>query len=74
MGCKIRFGATSCVRIGHILAEHVRDVIKRLGLPTRLSEVGVPEEGIPLLEDVSSDYIPSLNINLTGFERGSLDE
>ena len=26
------------------------------------------------LEDVSSDYIPSLNINLTGFERGSLDE
>ncbi len=28
------------------------------------------EEGIPLLEDVTSDYIPSMNINLTGFERG----
>src|ERR1700704_4831869 len=34
---------------GHVIAEHVRDVVKRLGLPTRLSEVGVPEEGIPLL-------------------------
>jgi lactaldehyde reductase len=36
-------------QVGHALAEHVRDVTKRLGLPTRLSEVGVPEEGIPLL-------------------------
>jgi alcohol dehydrogenase class IV len=32
-----------------VLAEYVRGVVKRLGLPTRLSEVGVPEEGIPLL-------------------------
>jgi DNA-directed RNA polymerase subunit beta len=28
------------------------------------------EEAIPLLEDLSSDYVPSLDINLTGFERG----
>ena len=39
----------SCEQVGHVLAEHVRGVVKRLGLPTRLSEVGVPEEGIPVL-------------------------
>jgi alcohol dehydrogenase len=36
-------------QVGHALAEHVRGMVMRLGLPTRLSEVGVPEEGIPLL-------------------------
>jgi alcohol dehydrogenase class IV len=35
--------------IGHALAEHVRGVVARLGLPTRLSEVGVPESAIPVL-------------------------
>jgi alcohol dehydrogenase len=36
-------------QVGHVLAEHVRAKVKSLGLPTRLSEVGVPEEGIPIL-------------------------
>jgi alcohol dehydrogenase len=36
-------------QVGHVLAEHVRGVVQQLGLPTRLSEVGVPEEGIPVL-------------------------
>ncbi len=35
--------------IGHALAEHVRGLIHSLGLPTRLSQVGVTEAGIPLL-------------------------
>jgi alcohol dehydrogenase class IV len=35
--------------VGHALAEHVRKLVRDLGLPTRLSEVGVPEAGIPLL-------------------------
>lgn len=35
--------------VGHELAEHVRGVVRELGLPTRLSEVGVPESGIPVL-------------------------
>ena len=35
--------------VGDALATHVTELVGRLGLPTRLSEVGVPEEGIPLL-------------------------
>ncbi|MDQ6914878.1 MAG: iron-containing alcohol dehydrogenase [Actinomycetota bacterium] len=35
--------------VGHALAEHVRALVARLGLPTRLSEVGVPESAIPVL-------------------------
>ena len=35
--------------VGHALAEHVRALVGSLGLPTRLSQVGVPEAGIPLL-------------------------
>jgi alcohol dehydrogenase class IV len=35
--------------IGHTLAEHVRGVVTRLGLPTRLSAVGVQESAIPVL-------------------------
>lgn len=35
--------------IAHSLAEHVRSLVAGLGLPTRLSEVGVPESGIPVL-------------------------
>jgi len=37
--------------IGEALAAHVTDLIVRLGLPTRLSQVGVPEDGIPALVD-----------------------
>jgi alcohol dehydrogenase len=36
-------------QVGHVLADHVRGMVNRLGLPTRLSEVGVPEESIPIL-------------------------
>src|SRR6266566_4646567 len=39
----------SGAEIGHTLAEHVRGLVRSLGLPTRLSEVGVPESGIPAL-------------------------
>ncbi len=35
--------------IGHLLAAHIRELVRSLGLPTRLSQVGVPESGIPLL-------------------------
>jgi alcohol dehydrogenase len=35
--------------VGKALADHVRGMTSRLGLPRRLSEVGVPEEGIPTL-------------------------
>jgi alcohol dehydrogenase class IV len=35
--------------VGSALADHLRGMVSRLGLPGRLSEVGVPEEGIPAL-------------------------
>jgi alcohol dehydrogenase class IV len=35
--------------IGDALATHVSGLAAELGLPTRLSEVGVPEDGIPVL-------------------------
>jgi alcohol dehydrogenase class IV len=35
--------------IGPALAAHIRELVRSLGLPTRLSQVGVPEAGIPLL-------------------------
>jgi alcohol dehydrogenase class IV len=48
--------------VGHALAEHVRGVVKRLDLPVRLSEVGVPEEGIPkLAEDAEGDGCTLVN-------------
>ncbi len=37
--------------IGDALAAHLTDLVARLGLPTRLSDVGVPESGIPALVD-----------------------
>jgi alcohol dehydrogenase class IV len=37
--------------IGDALAAYVTSLVDRLGLPTRLSQVGVPEEGIPALVD-----------------------
>jgi alcohol dehydrogenase class IV len=36
-------------KVGAALAGAVRELSARLGLPRRLSEVGVPEEGIPML-------------------------
>jgi alcohol dehydrogenase class IV len=48
--------------VGHALAEHVRDLVRRLGLPTRLSEVGVPEDGIPaLVEGAEGDGCTLVN-------------
>ena len=41
--------AGDAAAVGSALADHVRGLTSRLGLPGRLSEVGVPEEGIPVL-------------------------
>jgi alcohol dehydrogenase class IV len=44
------------------LADHVRGMVERMGLPTRLSQVGVPEEGIPaLVEGAMGDGTTLLN-------------
>jgi alcohol dehydrogenase class IV len=44
------------------LADHVSGMVERLGLPTRLSQVGVPEEGIPaLVEGAMGDGTTLLN-------------
>ena len=48
--------------IGDALAEHITKLIRRLGLPTRLSEAGVPESGIPaLVEGAMGDGTTLLN-------------
>ena len=48
--------------IGEALAAHLTELTARLGLPTRLSEVGVPEEGIPaLVEGAMGDGTTLLN-------------
>jgi alcohol dehydrogenase class IV len=47
---------------GDALAEHVTELVAGLGLPTRLSEVGVPESGIPqLVEGAIGDGTTLLN-------------
>jgi alcohol dehydrogenase class IV len=38
-------------QVGRALADHIRELRARLGLPGRLSEVGVPEHGIPQLAE-----------------------
>ncbi|HWH43952.1 MAG TPA: iron-containing alcohol dehydrogenase [Thermoleophilaceae bacterium] len=48
--------------VGEALAAHVTDLIGALGLPSRLSEVGVPEEGIPrLVEGAMGDGCTIVN-------------
>jgi lactaldehyde reductase len=48
--------------IGDALAGYVTGTVERLGLPTRLSQVGVPEEGIPaLVEGAMGDGLTLLN-------------
>jgi alcohol dehydrogenase class IV len=48
--------------IGDALAEYLTELTGRLGLPTRLSQVGVPEDGIPaLVEGAMGDGTTLLN-------------
>jgi alcohol dehydrogenase class IV len=48
--------------IGDALADHISELTARLGLPTRLSQVGVPEDGIPaLVEGAMGDGTTLLN-------------
>jgi alcohol dehydrogenase class IV len=48
--------------VAETLAAHVTDLVERLGLPTRLSEVGVPEESVPVLvEGAMGDAASLLN-------------
>ena len=55
--------------VGDALAEHVTELVARLGLPTRLSEVGVPESGIPqLVEGALGDGTTLLNPREAGEE------
>jgi alcohol dehydrogenase class IV len=55
--------------VGDALAEQVTELVARLGLPTRLSEVGVPESGIPqLVEGAMGDGTTLLNPREAGEE------
>jgi alcohol dehydrogenase class IV len=50
------------VDVGEALAGHVSSLVERLGLPTRLSQVGVPESGVPaLVEGAMGDGTTLLN-------------
>jgi alcohol dehydrogenase class IV len=50
------------VEVAEALAVHLSELVARLGLPTRLSEVGVPEAGIPaLVEGAMGDGTTLLN-------------
>lgn len=52
----------SAAAVGDALAAHVEGVTARLGLPRRLSLVGVPETGIPaLVEGAMGDALTLLN-------------
>ena len=62
-------GLESGPGVGEALAEHVTELVARLGLPTRLSEVGVPEAGIPqLVEGAMGDGTTLLNPREAGEE------
>jgi alcohol dehydrogenase class IV len=48
--------------VGDALATHVEGMTERMGLPRRLSQVGVPEEGIPaLVEGAMGDGLTLMN-------------
>ena len=52
----------SAEQVGEALASHVSELTRSLGLPQRLSEVGVPEAGIPeLVEGAMGDGCTLLN-------------
>jgi alcohol dehydrogenase class IV len=62
-------GVEAVAGVGDALAEHVTELVARLGLPTRLSEVGVPESGIPqLVEGAIGDGTTLLNPREAGEE------
>jgi alcohol dehydrogenase len=55
--------------VGPALAAYLTDLVGRLGLPTRLSQVGVPEDGIPaLVEGAMGDGTTLLNPREMGEE------
>jgi alcohol dehydrogenase class IV len=55
--------------IGEALAAHITELVARLGLPTRLSQAGVPEDGIPaLVEGAMGDATTLLNPREMGEE------
>lgn len=55
-------GAESGGDIGETLAVHITGLVDSLGLPTRLSQVGVPESGVPeLVEGAMGDATTLLN-------------
>ena len=55
--------------IGEALAAHITELAARLGLPTRLSQAGVPEDGIPaLVEGAMGDATTLLNPREMGEE------
>ena len=52
----------SAAGVGGALADHISSLTRSLGLPQRLSEVGVPEAGIPaLVEGAMGDGCTLLN-------------
>jgi alcohol dehydrogenase class IV len=52
-----------------MLATHIAGLVERIGLPTRLSQVGVPESGIPaLVEGAMGDGTTLLNPREVGEE------
>jgi alcohol dehydrogenase class IV len=54
---------------GDALATHITELVGRIGLPTRLSQVGVPESGIPaLVEGAMGDGTTLLNPREVGEE------
>jgi alcohol dehydrogenase len=55
--------------VGEALAAHITELVARIGLPTRLSQVGVPEDGIPVLvEGAMGDGTTLLNPREMGEE------
>ena len=55
--------------IGEALAAHITELVARLGLPTRLSQAGVPEDAVPdLVEGAMGDGTTLLNPREMGEE------